>query len=393
MAGSAGPSGSAAAARRALLERWQATLSARRLYGSTSIAGSSPPSVFVGSARYPEVFAGPMLPPVYGDTSLLDSPERWGGMPLERIVGFRLGLVRGMRAVRADRPAGRYVEGLQDVAMSSSPADSELEFERPPGGAGLDGLGPPTGPSAPVRSARLSGASPLRSAERAFYDRDATALESMLEMYRDGAGVQRIQQCLSVGMLGRGRRMVPTRWSITATDSAISGFLAGQAALNPLVDSCRVFRHSGLGNSYAVVLYPRRWSFELVEAWETGGGLAFGSDYEDPRRPCRSPSTAGAFFAARLAVTEYLAGKGLQAGALVLRRISPEYSVPVGVWQVREGVRAAMRGAYEAAGGFGEALSVASLATGVPAGSWAAHGRTALALRQGVMDDYLGCAA
>ena len=43
------------------------------------VGGSSPPSVFVGRFGYPTVDIGPLLPQEYGDTSLLDTPERWVG--------------------------------------------------------------------------------------------------------------------------------------------------------------------------------------------------------------------------------------------------------------------------------------------------------------------------
>ncbi len=40
-----------------------------------------------------------MVPPVHGDTSLLDIPEKWIGKRLEEIVNFRLSLVRGVQKV------------------------------------------------------------------------------------------------------------------------------------------------------------------------------------------------------------------------------------------------------------------------------------------------------
>ena len=49
-----------------------------------SINGSSPPSVFVGSYGYPKVGVGPMLPPIHGNTTLLDNPEQWIGKKSRR---------------------------------------------------------------------------------------------------------------------------------------------------------------------------------------------------------------------------------------------------------------------------------------------------------------------
>ena len=60
------------------------------------IAGSSPPGVFVGRFGYPKVFVGPMVPPVSGDTEILDTPEWWMGKGFDEIVNFRYSLLRGI---------------------------------------------------------------------------------------------------------------------------------------------------------------------------------------------------------------------------------------------------------------------------------------------------------
>ena len=57
------------------------------LIDTLSLAGSSPPSVFVGRVGYPKVDVGPMIPPRFGDTHLLDTPEEWVGQPIESAWG------------------------------------------------------------------------------------------------------------------------------------------------------------------------------------------------------------------------------------------------------------------------------------------------------------------
>ena len=94
------------------------------LFSSDYISGSSPPSVFVGSYGYPKVGVGPMVPPIHGDTSVFDIPEQWVGKSLEEIVNFRLNLVRGINKLSITETEGRFIENLQDVAMSSGPIDS-----------------------------------------------------------------------------------------------------------------------------------------------------------------------------------------------------------------------------------------------------------------------------
>ncbi len=51
----------------------------------------------------------------------------------------------------------------------------------------------------------------------------------------------------------------------------------------------------------------------------------------------------GGYYAARLAVAEALHTMRRQAGVVVFREIHPRYILPLGVWVVRETVRAAFR--------------------------------------------------
>ena len=360
------------------------------LFSSDSLSGATPPSVFVGSYGYPRVAVGPMVPPVHGDTAVLDAPERWVGRSLGEIVDYRLSLVRGTKKIPVGDASGRYVEGLQEVAMASGPIESEIEFAKAVSPVTLlDGESAPFGPAGSIKRARYGGATPVRRIERAYYDGDMGAREAVLDLYDSGIEVSRIQRCLSIGMVGRRRRLVPTRWSITATDDMISDSLVGRIREFETVDHYRVFRFAHIGNLFSVVLFPHRWLYEMTEAWHSGGVLGFGSDHEDGRKNIdHPPAIAGAYFAAKLGVAEYLFRQGVQAGALVLREIRPEYAVPVGVWQVREGVREAMRRPPVISHGLDESLDVACRGMSIGAREWLAHGRISRLLRQRALSDY-----
>lgn len=357
---------------------------------SDKLCGSSPPSVFVGSYGYPRVGIGPLVPPEHGDTSMLDAPERWGSKTLAEIVRYRLDLVRGVRSVRADKTDGRYVESLQEMAMSLRPTDADLVFERSiTTQHAPDGHTTPFGSVGQIKSASFSNAQSHGALERAYADDDMDARQAVLSLYRAGVDVTRIQKCLSVGMFGTKRKLVPTRWSITAVDSMISRQLSLDIMDAPEIDSWRVFTSERLGNTYSVILYPHVWRYEMVEAWHTGAGtVGFGSDSETQRGMNHTPAIAGAYFAARLGACEYLAREEVCAGVLVLREIRPEYSIPVGVWQVREGVRDAMRGSYQTASGITDALQMASAQTSVSAKEWLSYGSTARALKQRSLTEF-----
>jgi len=376
--------------RRAILAKWHESISKHgNLFSSDSVSGTSPPSVFVGSYDYPKVFVGPMVPPIHGDTSLLDSPEQWKGKSLEDIVNFRLNLVRGIQKIPINQTDGRYIENLQEVAMSSKPTDSDLIFQKATSpNVSLDGESAPFGPMGEIKSAKFSGTTSVKSIEKTYYDKDLKAQDAVLNLYNSGIEISKIQKCFSIGMLGQKRKLVPTKWSITATDDIICKSLTEEVLNFSLIDSCRVFSHEHLGNIFTVVLFPHRWIYEMIEAWYSGGILGFGSDYEDARGIDHPPAIAGAYFAAKLGVLEYLTKMKIQAGVVILREIRPEYAIPVGVWQVREGIREAMKKVPTIADDFNHALSLASQKMSISKSEWLAHGNILGLVRQKVLSDF-----
>lgn len=376
--------------RRSILAKWHETLSKHgNLFSSDSVSGSSPPSVFVGSHNYPKVFVGPMVPPIHGDTRLLDSPEQWGGKSLEDIVNFRLNLVRGIQKVGIEETGGRYIESLQELAMSSKPIDSELIFVKSTlSDVSLDGESAPFGPIGEIKTAKFSGSSSVRSLEKIYYDDDLKSQDAVLNLYHSGIEISKIQKCFSIGMLGKKRKLVPTKWSITATDDIICKSLTGDVLDYPLIDSHRIFSYEHLGNIFTIVLFPHRWVYEMIEAWHSNGDVGFGSDYEDARGLDHPPAIAGAYFAAKLGVLEYLNERRVQAGVVILREIRPEYAIPVGVWQVREGVREAMGQTPMFADDFEHALSLASNKMSVSKSEWLSHGNIVELIRQKTISDF-----
>jgi hypothetical protein len=336
-----------------------------------TIDGSSPPSVFVGRYGYPKVRIGPMIPPMHGDTTILDRTELWAGKNIEEIANYRLSLVRGTFSMNVHDTSGRYLENMQELAMSERPVESEATFEKKPlpdveleKEVRLNADAAPFGPAAPLKTFKASSLSADQRIEAAHYDTDLKASDAVMDLYRRGVETSSIHKVLSVGMLGlkKNRKLVPTRWSISATDDTISNRLARENEANPAIDMFEVTQFSHLANYYSVVLMPDEvWSFEMIESWFTGcGQIATGSDHEDARGLDHYPTIAGAYFAARLAVAENLASRRRKAAALVLREIHPEYVMPLGVWQIREGVREALKKPAQKFESLEQAVSFAS---------------------------------
>jgi hypothetical protein len=376
--------------RKAIEVKWNEYLSRYgNLFSSDSISGSSPPSVFVGSYNYPKVNVGPMVPPIHGQTDLLDLPEKWLGKSLDEIVNYRLNLVRGVQQVYVNNPSGRFIENLQDLAMSSKSTDSEIQFHKSTSPITmLDGHSAPFGPIGKIKSVNFSHSSSNRTIEKVYYDKDLKAQDAVLKLYNSGIEISKIQKCFSVGMLGHRRKLVPTRWSITATDDIISKSLIGDILNFQILDSYQVFFFEHLGNLFSIILFPHRWVYEMIEAWYSNGILGFGSDSEDARGIDHPPAIAGAYFAAKLGVAEYLKKIEAQSGVLVLREIRPEYAIPVGVWQVREGIREAMKQTPIVFPNFDLAINNACSRLSITKSEWLSHGNIIKMLKQKTLSEY-----
>ena len=318
------------------------------------IHGSSPPSVFVGHYGYPKVRMGPMIPPFHGDTAILDRSELWVGKSLEEIKNYRLSLVLGTMGINAYDFSGRYLEDMRELVMSKRSVESEAIFEKKPvpdiqlkKEFQLNTTATPFGPAAPLKYFRASSLSADHRIESAFYDTDLKAADALMKMYINGIETSIIQRVFSMGMLGlkKKRKLIPTRWSISATDDIISRMLVKCNERNPTINLFEVTRYSHFANYYSIVLLPDdNWNFEIMEYWFTNSGqTATATDYEQMDGFNHKPRTAGAFFAARLAIAEHLMRRHRKAAALIIREIHPEYMIPLGVWQVREGVREALK--------------------------------------------------
>ena len=87
-----------------------------------------------------------------------------------------------------------------------------------------------------------------------------------------------------------------------------------------------------------------------MEAWypgtvwnPNGTSTAIFSDWEGNSGRTTYAQIGGCYYSARLAVCELLVKERRQAAVVGLREARPGYIMPVGVWQVRENVRNAMR--------------------------------------------------
>ncbi|MFA6804240.1 MAG: Nre family DNA repair protein [Candidatus Methanomethylophilaceae archaeon] len=363
------------------------------LLDSRDLEGSSPPAVFVGRFGYPKVDIGPLLPPEFGDTSVMDTPEMWVGKTIDDIVDFRFRLVRGKFRIDARnfRVAGRIVDQVQELALTEKPVDVEANFsQKPRGRVILDDEVQPFGPSARMEQMNVGNGRFQRCLEKSFYDTDMKSVDAVVSAYKNGTLISEIQKAFSVGTMGidKNRRFVPTRWSITAVDDIIGKNLLKDTKYNNTIDEFRIYQWEELDNRWCIMMMPCTWRFELIEAWypnttwnPTGKQIEMISDCEFFDGRSEYAHIGGCYYASRMAVNELLTEQRRTAGVVIFREAHPGYVMPVGVWNVRENVRAALKTRPFKFDTLEEALTQIEKVMDIPRRTWLKH--------SGVLRDYM----
>ena len=358
-----------------ILERVKYSLEVLPLVKGRTLFGATPPSALVGETGYPVVRVGINVPPLSGEgAAFYDDPQNWWGhLSLRDIIRIRARLVYSSTTARV-RPTSKLIDAMREVCLSSTPTDVEASFRKPPvPELRFDGIVAPRGPMGVVESLRLAENPRVpRQVQKLVDDADAEASDAVTELYRSGISVYHIMRLFTLGLLGRKRRrrLVPTRWAITAVDKIISDALLRKVRSMPEIADYEVYRTEYLGNRYSILLIPGPWTMEMIEVWlprsvwVRGREPAIFVTGETHQGKLRGPSDGG-YYAMRLPVLEYLYSRGRQATVLVVREVTPSYYAPVGSWQIRESVRNALRGRPMRSGSLESALE--ALAEGLSA--------------------------
>jgi hypothetical protein len=350
------------------------------------LSGSSPPDIFIGSYGYPNVFISPMVPPLHGSTEVLSTPEMWRGIDIPKIVEYRTLLVRGMYKSNVHNvEKGKVEELIRDFALAEKNVDANIEFTRKPElRAVFDENSQPFGPTAPMKNIETGNISSDKKLEKAYSDIDMDATTAMLELYEKGVPVSKIQKALSAGLLGLGknRKFVPTRWSITAVDDTISKNKINNAKEYESIDSIMVYENVALDNRWIILMVPGSWSYELIEAWYpnttwnmSSNEIAIYSSYEYFEGRRTYAEIGGCYYAARLAVSELFERIKRQATTIILRETHPGYTLPVGVWNVREHVREALEKEPKRFDALTDAFSYIHTKLDIPIADWIKNSR------------------
>ncbi len=320
---------------------------------NTRVNGATPPSALVGEYGYPYVNVYIGLPPcIHGDEAKkYDDPSSWFlRLGLGDIIELRSQLVYAKKKAKVNDPLMLYEKEIGLAALSRKPVDAEAELSGiPKPRLRLDPLLPPIGPTISARRIRVSGNPSLHPAlEKLIWD-DVRAEEAVWILHREGLDHYEIVRALSLGFIGtiRRRKLVPTRWSITAVDSIVAKMYLRTIHLSRPISDVLVYHAEYLYNKYTIILYPGRYSSEWIEVWMPNSLwnphaepsiLIIRDDYRG-----RPEKMDGGFLAARTPILGHLASTRRQAKVIILREVAPQYIYPVGNWQIRMTVAEALR--------------------------------------------------
>ncbi len=311
---------------------------------------ATPPSALVGERNYPFVKVGVNVTDDLENATFYDSPkEWWGKLSLEDIIRLRSKLIFSSIVSNVKRP--RLLEEMFCAAASIREVSAEVVYKKPPKPSlYFDTYIAPRGPSGEVEKFRLVDNPSLpKYVERILYDPYIKAGNAMMELYARGNDVYYLVRLLSTGLLGRKieRKLVPTRWAITAVDKTLSDIFLKKVTSYPAINDILAFSSRYLGNRYLLLMFPGPWSFEMIEIWhprsvwvKTDFPEIFNLyEYWDGKL---RGEIDGGYYAIRLPVLEWLLRNKRQATVIAIREITRDYYAPVGSWQIRESIRAAL---------------------------------------------------
>lgn len=175
-----------------------------------------------------------------------------------------------------------------------------------------------------------------------FTQKDIKSKQAIISLYEKGINEQQIINLLALGSFGIdiNKKLVPTKWAITAYDQTIEKHLFNKIKKNKIIQNYEIYLHQDKGNFFIIILTSDILNGEIIEKFEGGSP----SDYFDHENKLdkKEPATSGGYFSTKLGIFEHLCQKNKQAGIISIRIIE-DYDIHLGVIFVRECARQAMK--------------------------------------------------
>lgn len=214
-----------------------------------------------------------------------------------------------------------------------------------------------------------------------FTQNDIKAKEAIISLYEKGVNEHQIINLLALGSFGieLNRKLVPTKWAISAFDQTIDNYLHKKILTYKLINEYEIYHDYDKGNDFIIILMPNTYAAEIVETWDLGTSeientsqfvpkldSAFGVVNQDTsikidkwntgkriiieqdyvginnKLSTKEPHCAGGYWATKSPISRLLDKRQRQASYISIRFID-NYDIPLGVVFVRECARKALK--------------------------------------------------
>ncbi|MEM4710700.1 MAG: hypothetical protein QXL18_02015 [Candidatus Woesearchaeota archaeon] len=300
-------------------------------------------NIFIGRHGYPSVNAGLISLPETKKDEQYDNPKLWAekNYDINTIINLRTKMVNAN--FKTDIRGKKLKDLYQELSLSIKPVDTEIVLEKKPTiKISFNAEATPFGPTIKLEKARITENPKIPEKVDEITNDELTSTEALQTLYNKGFDENYLTKIFSAGNLGREteKKLVPTRWAITAVDDTLGKNLIKEIK-NYKLSNYKLYFNGYLGNYYIILLFPESWSYELFETYLKT--KEFATDYEDYYgRKNYALNTVGGYYASRFAILQKLREQKKQASVLALRFISDEYWAPLGVWVVREATKKTM---------------------------------------------------
>ncbi|MBR9676108.1 hypothetical protein GOV05_03810 [Candidatus Woesearchaeota archaeon] len=302
------------------------------------------PNVFVGRRGYPEVNVGFLSTPNYDEH---DEPKTWSKKEYEiqKVIGLRSELVNSTFKTNIKTFNDKLLNLSREVSQATKPVDVEINLSKKPSfDMTFNQDITPHGPNVKLENISLTSNPYIpKKIDKVVSDDELKSTDAISYLQGHDYDEYSLTKLLSVGNLGlrKDRKLVPTRWAITAVDDTIGKNLYKKIVDHPVINDYQAYFGGHLGNHFLILLFPDVWGYELFETHTRSQGFVTDVEGYDGRKSY-AHSTAGGYYASRLPIMQRLDNLKRQATVVVIRFITDDYWAPLGVWVVREAVRKAL---------------------------------------------------
>jgi len=313
------------------------------LYGRSiqikeDLYGFTPPSNLITEYSYPKVSLGILFSELEG-IEYYDNPIFWAKeeRSIEEIIRYRSSLInaRTVTDVNLPKKNSKLYERILESALSIKSVSLEVKIKKIKEVKFIPKIYSFYGFSGNLKDLKVVDNPKIPYKVEDVYDLKAE--EAVYLLYKEGFSDYYLSRIFSLGFFGSrlNRKLVPSKWSITAVQSIIEKNLR-QEYFNKArkIDYIYLFNYKFYGNDFYGILLPGSGRVELIEAILPGSAYSI-----DNKLIIGKDDESGGYHSLKLSFAEFVRDTKLLGDLIVFRIITEEYKLPLGVWVVREGTK------------------------------------------------------